>query len=79
MNRFRYWYLKHVDPERALEELRKPVDGNFVVIQDGERTAVRVRVEELEGYARYFKEKARIYADAYEKYCTGSGSSVTYK
>ncbi len=68
MTNFRLWYLKHFDRDALLDELRKPVEGNFVVIQDGPNTSVRVRAEELEEYVRYYREKAEYCARAYERY-----------
>ena len=65
MNSFRYWYLKHFNSDRALEELSKPVDGNFVVVQDGPNTSVRIREEEIEGYMKYFKDKSEYCLAAY--------------
>ena len=68
MNSFRYWYLKHFNPDKALEELRKPVDGNFVVVQDGPSTWVRIRAEELDEYMRYLENKEEICMTEYKKY-----------
>ena len=67
MNSFRYWYLKHFDPDKALEELRKPVEGAYVVVHDGPSTWVRVRAEELDEYMRYLKDKEEICMTEYEK------------
>ena len=72
MNSFRYWYLKHFNPDRALEELRKPVEGAYVVVHDGPSTWVRVRADELDEYMRYLKEKGMIYLEAYRKYAEGA-------
>ena len=58
MNSFRFWYLKHFNPDKALEELRKPVEGVYVVVQDGPNTSVRIKEEELGEYVRYFKDKS---------------------
>ncbi len=71
MNRFRYWYLKHVDPEKALEELRAPREGAYVVVQDGPGTWVRVPAERLDEYMHYLKEKAEIYTEEYRRYVAG--------
>ena len=73
MNGLRYWYLKHFNPDKALEELRKPVDGDFVVIQDGPNTSVRIRAAELETYTRYFMDKGERYARAYKEYLKAKG------
>jgi hypothetical protein len=67
MNSFRYWYLKHFNPDKALEELRAPADGEYVVVHDGPSTWVRIRAEELDEYMRYLKDRGEIYMTEYEK------------
>ncbi len=68
MNRLRFWYLRRFNEHALYEELSKPVEGDFVVIQDGPNTSVRVREEELESYVRYYREKGEYCARAYEEY-----------
>ncbi len=67
MNGLRFWYLKHFKEEALYDELSGPAEGNYVVVQDGPNTSVRVRAEELESYAKYFTEKATRYTEAYER------------
>ncbi|OJI07262.1 MAG: hypothetical protein BK997_03315 [Candidatus Micrarchaeum sp. ARMAN-1] len=64
----RLWYYKHFDKDKLLDELSKPVEGEYIVIKDSPSTSTRIRAEELKEYARYFKEKGELYAKAYEKY-----------
>ncbi len=51
----RMWYLKHFDKDKLLEELSKPVEGEFVVVKEG-NMLTRVRKEELEEYNRMMEE-----------------------
>jgi hypothetical protein len=71
MNRIRYWYLKHINPDKALEELSRPAKGDFVVVHDGPSTWVRVRAEELDEYMRYLKDKGELCLEEYRKYAEG--------
>ncbi len=72
MNSFRYWYLKHFNPDKALEELRTPADGEYVVVHDCPSTWVRVRTDELDEYMRYLKDRGVICLEAYRKYAEGA-------
>lgn len=71
----RSWYMKHFDRARFEEELRRPADGNFVTIQDGPSTWVRVREEELDEYMRYLKDKADYCMRAYNNYIKNRANS----
>ena len=68
MNSFRYWYLKHFNPDKALEELRAPAEGEYIIIRDGPVSSVRIRVDRLDEYVRYMKEKSEYCSRAYEEY-----------
>ena len=68
MNRFRSWLLKRANNKGAQDGLEKSADGNFIVIRDGPGTSVRIKEDELESYAEYFKEKSEYYAKAYSDY-----------
>jgi len=59
----RMWYLKHFDKDKLLEELSKPVEGEFVVVKEG-NMLTRVRKEELDEYMRFSKEIRSIYENA---------------
>ena len=76
MNSFRYWYLKHFNPDKALEELRAPADGEYVVVHDGPSTWVRIRAEELYEYMRYLKDRSEICMEEYRKYAEGCSGSA---
>ena len=75
MNRIRYWYLKRINPDKALEELSRPAKGDFVVVHDGPSTWVRVRAEELDEYMRYLKDKADYCMRAYNNYIKNRANS----
>jgi len=60
------WYLKHFDKDKLLEELSKPVDGEYVVIKEG-NMLTRVKKEELGMYIEDLKQKGEYYLNAYEK------------
>jgi len=49
------WYMKHFDKDKLLEELSKPVEGEFVVVKEG-NMLTRVRKEELEEYHKMMDE-----------------------
>jgi len=51
----RMWYLKHFDKEGLLEELSKPVEGEFVVVKEG-NMLTRIRKEDLEEYHKMMEE-----------------------
>ena len=73
MNGLRYWYLKHFNPDKALEELRAPPSNEFVVVQDGPATWVRVPVEKLDEYMHHLKERGDTCLETYKKYTEGRG------
>ncbi|MCL4404768.1 hypothetical protein M1583_02150 [Candidatus Marsarchaeota archaeon] len=52
---FRIWYLKHFDKDKLLEELSKPVEGEFVAVKEG-NMVTRVRKEDLEEYMRFSRD-----------------------
>ena len=64
----RFWYMRHFRDDKLYDELNKPVEGNFIVIQEGPNTWTRIREEEMNDYMRYLKEKGDICLGAYEKY-----------
>jgi|ACXJ01.1.fsa_nt_gi hypothetical protein len=52
----RFWYYKHFNRAKLLEELSKPADGDYVAVTEG-NMVTRVRRDELEEYMRYVKER----------------------
>jgi len=52
------WYYKHFDRDKLLEELSKPVEGDYVVIHDSSTMLSVVRKDQLEDYVKYAKQRA---------------------
>ncbi|MEM0154946.1 MAG: hypothetical protein QW814_03890 [Methanothrix sp.] len=55
----KFWYYKHFNREKLLEELSKPVDGDYVAVIEG-NMVTRVRKDELEEYMRSIREKEQV-------------------
>ncbi len=53
----RLWYYRHFNRQKLLEELSKPVEGDYVVIQEG-NMLTRVRKEELDEYMEAKRQRA---------------------
>ncbi|MEM0154734.1 MAG: hypothetical protein QW814_02780 [Methanothrix sp.] len=62
------WYYKHFNKDRLLEELSKPVEGEFVVIRDSETMLSTIKKEDLPEYLEMLKQKGENYLKTYEKY-----------
>jgi len=60
------WYMKHFDRERLLEELSKPVEGEFVVVKEG-NMMTRVKKDELPHYIENLKVTGEMYLKRYEQ------------
>ena len=52
----KFWYYKHFNRAKLLQELSKPAEGDYVAVTEG-NMVTRVRKDELEEYMRYVKEK----------------------
>ena len=75
--RIKRWYYRHFDNEKLLEELSKPVDGEYVVVKEG-NMLTRIRKEELTAYAEYLKDMGNFYNEAY-KSCISKCKEVAAK
>ncbi|MCL5679745.1 MAG: hypothetical protein M1465_00150 [Candidatus Marsarchaeota archaeon] len=62
----RLWYYKHFDKEKLLEELSKPVKGEYIPVHDGAAMVTRVKKEELGQYAEHLRLMKEYYEKAYE-------------
>lgn len=58
------WYYKHFDRDKLLEELSKPVEGEYVVVREG-NMLTRVKKEELSSYMQYLSDMKKYYEEAY--------------
>ena len=61
-----HWYYKHFNNEKLIEELSKPVEGEYVVLKEG-NMLTRVKKEELAEYINHLKEVGNYYLDRYEQ------------
>ncbi len=52
----KFWYYRHFNREKLLEELSKPAEGDYVAVTEG-NMVTRVRRDELEEYMRSVKER----------------------
>ena len=75
--RIKHWYYRHFDNEKLLEELSKPVEGEYVVVKEG-NMLTRIRKEELTAYAEYLKDMGNFYNEAY-KSCINKCKEVAAK
>ena len=65
--RIKHWYYRHFDNEKLLEELSKPVDGEYVVVKEG-NMLTRIKKEEVEAYMELKKKRAETMLKEYEEY-----------
>jgi hypothetical protein len=54
----RFWYYRHFNREKLLEELSKPAEGDYVAVTEG-NMVTRVRRDELEEYMRSIRERGQ--------------------
>ena len=54
----RFWYYRHFNRAKLLEELSKPAEGDYVAVTEG-NMVTRVRRDDLEEYMRYAKERGQ--------------------
>ncbi len=52
----KFWYYRHFNRAKLLEELSKPAEGDYVAVKEG-NMVTRVRREELDEYMNFVKEK----------------------
>jgi hydrogenase maturation factor len=65
------WYYKHFDRDKLLEELSKPVEGDYVVVKEG-NTLTRIRKEELDSYMEFKRQRAERMLNEYNDYVSSS-------
>ncbi len=63
---FRMWYLRHFDKDKLLEELSKPVEGEYIVIKEGNMLTT-LKKEELDSYIKSLKYTSEYYMERYER------------
>ncbi|MCL4372350.1 hypothetical protein M1373_03465 [Candidatus Marsarchaeota archaeon] len=61
-----HWYYKHFNNEKLIEELSKPVEGEYVVLKEG-NMLTRVKKDDLPAYIMNLKEMSEYYRQRYEK------------
>jgi hypothetical protein len=65
--KIRHWYYRHFDNDRLLNELSKQVEGEYVVIKEG-NMLTRVRKEEVNAYMELKRKRAEAMLKEYEEY-----------
>ena len=65
--RIKHWYYRHFDNEKLLEELSKPVEGEYVVVKEG-NMLTRIRKEEVGSYMELKRKRAETMLKEYEEY-----------
>ena len=68
--RIKHWYYRHFDNEKLLEELSKPVDGEYVVVKEG-NMLTRIRKEEVDAYMELKRKRAEAMLKEYDEYLSG--------
>ena len=68
--RIKHWYYRHFDNEKLLEELSKPVEGEYVVVKEG-NMLTRIRKEEVDSYMELKRKRAETMLKEYEEYLSG--------
>ena len=65
--RIKHWYYRHFDNEKLLKELSKPVEGEYVVVKEG-NMLTRIRKEEVDAYMEFKRKRAETMLKEYEEY-----------
>jgi hypothetical protein len=71
--KIRHWYYRHFDNDRLLEELSKPVEGEYIVIKEGNMLS-RIRKDEVDAYMEFKRKRAEAMLKEYEEYLSSKSA-----